>query len=156
MKLKLPLHKYDDAGRVKPPWLLFLGLCFFARSILVFIASLSFRQDSSLLLSVFYPIKYQFYLSLFTAIPALLTLLFFGLRDRIWKANRGELYLSLAPLLAYLIISDLIIQIYILRGQHFEFAWPTALSLLFGILFGWYLLVSKHVRLMLADWRLNA
>ena len=156
MKLKLPLHKYDDAGRVKPPWLLFLCLCFLARGIVVFIASLSFRQDGGLLLSIFYPLKYQFYLSLLTAIPAIMTLLFVGFRERIWKAGKGAFYIGVPVVLAYLIASDLIIQLYILRAQHFAFAWPTALTLFSVLLFAWYLIRSKHMRIMLADWRLNS
>ncbi|MFQ3250759.1 DUF2919 domain-containing protein [Glaciecola sp.] len=156
MRLKLPLHKYDEAGRVKPPWLLFVCLCFLARGIVVFIASLSFRQDGGLLLSIFYPVKSQFYLSLFTAIPAILTLFFLGFRERIWKAQLGMCYLSLPIVLAYLLISDLLIQLYILRAQHFAFAWPTALTLCCVLLLGWYLVTSKHMRIMLADWRLNS
>ncbi len=156
MKLKLPLHKYDEAGRVKPPWLFFLCLCFMARGIVVFVASLSFRQDGGLLLSIFYPLKYQFYLSLLTAIPAIMTLLFVGFRERIWKAGKGALYLAVPAVLAYLIASDLIIQIYILRAQQFAFAWPTALTLFSVLLFAWYLISSKHMRIMLADWRLNS
>lgn len=156
MRLKLPLHKYDDAGRVKPPWMLFLALCFFARGIVVFIASLSFRQDGGLLLGVFYPLKYQFYLSLLTAVPALITLVFFGFRERVWKANRAWLYVSLPTIFSYLVISDLAIQIYILRDQHFAFAWPTALTLISVLAIGWYLFVSKHMKTMLSDWRLNS
>lgn len=156
MRLKLPLHHYDEAGRIKPPWLLFLCLCFLARGIVVFIASLSFRQDGGLLLSVFYPLKYQFYLSLLTAIPAFMTLFFLGFRERIWKAGNGGLYVALPVVLTYLITSDLIIQLYILRAQRFAFAWPTALTLFAVLLFAWYLLRSKHMRIMLADWRLNS
>ncbi|MFT6330728.1 MAG: hypothetical protein ACJAYN_002674 [Bermanella sp.] len=156
MKMKLPLYKYDEAGRVKPPWLLFLCLCFLARGIVVFIASLSFRQDGGLLLSIFYPLKYQFYLSLLTALPAILTLLFLGFRERVWKADRGGFYAGLPVVIAYLVISDLIIQLYILRAQHFAFAWPTALTLFSAFLFAWYLVTSKHLRIMLADWRLNS
>ena len=156
MRLKLPLHKYDEAGRVKPPWLLFLCLCFMARGIVVFIASLSFRQDGGLLLSIFYPVKYQFYLSLLTAIPAIFTLLLLGFREKIWKAELGLIYLGLPVILAYLLISDLLIQLYILRAQHFAFAWPTALTLFSVLLLAWYLATSKHIRIMLADWRLNA
>jgi hypothetical protein len=156
MKIKLPLHKYDEAGRVKPPWLLFLCLCFFARGIVVFIASLSFRQDGGLLLSIFYPLKYQFYLSLLTAIPAIMTLLFLGFRERVWKADRGIFYIGLPIVLSYLIISDVVIQLYILRAQYFAFAWPKALTLFSVLLFAWYLVTSKHIRIMLADWRLNS
>lgn len=156
MKLKLPLHKYDDAGRVKPPWLLFLCLCFLARGIVVFIASLSFRQDGGLLLTIFYPLKYQFYLSLLTAVPALMTLLFLGFRERVWKADGGKFYVILPVLLAYLCVSDFVIQVYILRAQQFAFAWPTALTLFSVLLFTWYLLSSKHMRIMLSDWRLNS
>ena len=155
MRLKLPLHKYDEAGRVKPPWLLFLCLCLLARGIVVFIASVSFRQDGGLLLSIFYPIKYQFYLSLFTAVPAIFTVFLLGFRERIWKAELGGLYRMLPVLLGYLVLTDLLIQLYILRAQHFAFAWPTALTLFSVILFAWYLLKSKHLRIMLLDWRLN-
>ncbi|MFT4732987.1 MAG: hypothetical protein ACI89W_002017 [Gammaproteobacteria bacterium] len=156
MKIKLPLHKYDEAGRVKPPWLLFLCLCFLARGIVVFIASLSFRQDGGLLLSIFYPLKYQFYLSLLTAIPAIMTLLFLGFRERVWKASLGNFYIGLPIVLGYLIISDVVIQLYILRAQYFAFAWPKALTLFSVLLLAWYLVTSKHMRIMLADWRLNS
>jgi hypothetical protein len=156
MKIKLPLHKYDEAGRVKPPWLLFLCLCFLARGIVVFIASLSFRQDGGLLLSIFYPLKYQFYLSLLTAIPAIITLLFLGFRERVWKASLGIFYIGLPIVLGYLIISDVVIQLYILRAQYFAFAWPKALTLFSVLLLAWYLVTSKHMRIMLADWRLNS
>jgi hypothetical protein len=156
MKIKLPLHKYDEAGRVKPPWLLFLCLCFLARGIVVFIASLSFRQDGGLLLSIFYPLKYQFYLSLLTAIPAIMTLLFLGFRERVWKADRGSFYIGLPIILGYLIISDVVIQLYILRAQYFAFAWPKALTLFSVLVFAWYLVTSKHMRIMLVDWRLDS
>jgi hypothetical protein len=156
MKIKLPLHKYDEAGRVKPPWLLFLCLCFLARGIVVFIASLSFRQDGGLLLSIFYPLKYQFYLSLLTAIPAIMTLLLLGFRERVWKASLGNFYIGLPIVLGYLIISDVVIQLYILRAQYFAFAWPKALTLFSVLLLAWYLVASKHMRIMLADWRLNS
>jgi hypothetical protein len=156
MKIKLPLHKYDEAGRVKPPWLLFFCLCFLARGIVVFIASLSFRQDGGLLLSIFYPLKYQFYLSLLTAIPAIMTLLFLGFRERVWKASLGNFYIGLPIVLGYLIISDVVIQLYILRAQYFAFAWPKALTLFCVLLLAWYLVTSKHMRIMLADWRLNS
>mgnify|MGYP000181844934 CR=1 FL=1 len=156
MKIRLPLHKYDEAGRVKPPWLLFLCLCFLARGIVVFIASLSFRQDGGLLLSLFYPLKHQFYLSLLTAIPAIMTLLFLGFRERVWKASLGKFYIGLPIVLGYLIISDIVIQLYILRAQYFAFAWPKALALFSVLLLAWYLVTSKHMRIMLADWRLNS
>jgi hypothetical protein len=153
MKMVLPLHYYDENGRVKPPLFLMLSLVFLARSIVVFIASLSFREDGGLLLSVFYPDKYQFYLTLASAIPSVALLLFIGFRERIWKAQRSSLFIILPFALALILIYDLCVQLYIISQQHFVYSWPMASTLLITLVIIWYLMLSKTLRILIRDWR---
>lgn len=155
MNLPLPLHKYDDAGRVKPPWLLYAGLLFMARAVVVFIASVSFRQDSSRLLSLFYPDKYHFYMAMSVAVPALFLVLLIGFREKIWQAEGGGWYRLLPLLLGALIVTDFIVQIYIINAKAFLFEYSTAASLLVMAFFTIYLCKSRHMRYLFKDWRLN-
>ncbi|MDT0581746.1 MULTISPECIES: DUF2919 domain-containing protein [Alteromonadaceae] len=155
MKLPLPLHKYDENGRVKPPLMLMLSLVFLARSIVVFIASLSFREDGGLLLSLFYPDKYQFYLSLSSAIPALVLIFVIGFREKIWKAGKAKLFYVLPWFIGIVLCVDILLQLYIVTKLHFQFSWPSALSLLVTMLIVWYLFLSANVKVLIKDWPLK-
>lgn len=155
MKLPLPLHKYDDNGRVKPPPMLMLSLLFFARSIVVFIASLSFREDGGLLLSLFYPDKYQFYLSLSSAVPALLVIFLIGFREKLWQADKARVFYALPWLIGFVLFIDTSLQLYIIAKLHFQFSWPSALSLLVTMLIIWYLFLSTSIKVLFRDWPLK-
>ena len=155
MKLPLPLHKYDENGRVKPPLTLMLALVFLARSIVVFIASLSFREDGGLLLSLFYPDKYQFYLSLSSAIPALVLIFLIGFREKLWKGDKAKVFYLLPWLIGIVLCIDIILQFYIITKLHFVFSWPSAISLLVTMLIVWYLFLSASVKALFKDWPLK-
>jgi hypothetical protein len=155
MKLPLPLHKYDENGRVKPPLMLMLSLIFLARSMVVFIASLSFREDGGLLLSLFYPDKYQFYLSLSSAVPALFLIFLIGFREKLWQANRAKVFLILPWLIGIVLCIDILLQLYIITKLHFEFSWPSATSLLVTMLIVWYLFLSTSIKALFKDWPLK-
>ncbi|WP_229333450.1 DUF2919 domain-containing protein [Glaciecola sp. MH2013] len=151
--MSLPLHCYDDNGRIKPPLLLMFALIFFARSVVVFIASLSFRQDGSLLLSIFYPDKYQFYLTLLGSLLSVSVLFLIGFREKIWKTGRARVFVALPVLLAIICAFDLGLQLYIIAQQGYLFSWPMATIFLITLLIIWYLLLSKHLREILRDWQ---
>jgi hypothetical protein len=153
MKLMLPLDNYDEAGRVKPPSLLFAALVFLLRPMIVFIASVTFREDQTKLLSLFYPDKYQFYMSLSHAVPALIILLIMSFREKIWDANNYPVISMIPILLVFAFISDACVQVYILQSESFGFSWPHASSFIGLLLFGLYTFKSQHLRVMLADWK---
>lgn len=66
-----PFTDFDKFGCLKPPLELYLCLVFLLRSYIMWIAALSFRQDSQRLLSLFYPDKVNFGVALVVALPAL-------------------------------------------------------------------------------------
>lgn len=152
MKLLLPLHKYDEAGRVKPSFLLYLILFFLCRPILVFIASISLRQDQVAILSLFYPDKYHFYMALIHAAPALIVLALISYREKLWVKERILPFAAIPWLLAVAIVSDLLIQLYILRSQQFAFEWTYAVGLIGAMISSLYLTKSRHIKVMLSDW----
>ncbi|MEI8648331.1 DUF2919 family protein [Paraglaciecola sp. Hal342] len=88
MRLLLPLKYYDEAGRIKPANSFLWCLFFLCRPFWVFIASLTFRQDSGALLALFYPDNYYFYLSLgIRPFAALLVVLMISFRAKLWNTS---------------------------------------------------------------------
>ena len=153
MHLILPLKHYDEAGRVKPPagfWLLLLLLC---RAYLVFIAALSYRQDSAYLLALFYPLHSYFYWSVALSVPALVVFVVCGFRDKLWQRGIYWFALLLRPLLVCAIVADVVLHLVLARQQYWQFSWLIALTLLLNFRLLLYLFSSKHVALMLRDWR---
>jgi len=155
MKLALPLKYYDDAGRIKPPIMLYVIVLFLCRPLIVFIASISFRQDGGLLLSIFYPVKYHFYLALVHAIPALALLLFINFREKLWKHKCAGVFKILPAVFVVLLGLDTAVQLYILNAQSFAFKWSFAFSFVGLIVATLFVAKSYHLKLMNADYRLN-
>ena len=155
MKLALPLHHYDLAGRVKPPWLMYGVLFFLARSLIVFVASLSFRQDSTLLLQIFYPRQADFYLSLWLAIPAVLIIFVVGFRDKFWQWQQGHILASLRLVCFLLLGMDFSLLLWQIKTQSFAFSLPIACLVLCSLVCILYWLQSRHLKVMFTDWRLN-
>ena len=153
MRLILPLQHYDDAGRIKPStsfWLLLLLLC---RSYFVLIAALSYRQDSSFLLGLFYPDPRYFYWGLGIAVPALAVFVLCGFRDKLWQREIFAFVHLLKPLLFTSIAADMVLHLVMAKQQYWQFSWFIALTLLLDFALLLYLFSSKHVSYMLKDWR---
>jgi hypothetical protein len=153
MHLILPLKYYDEAGRVKPPavfWLLLLLIC---RAYFVFIAALSYRQDSAYLLALFYPRHSYFYWSVALALPALVVFGLCGFRDKLWQHGIFRFVYLVRPLLYCAIIADFVLHLFMARQQYWQFSWLIALTLLLDFSLLLYLFSSKHLALMLRDWR---
>lgn len=153
MKLMLPLDNYDESGRVKPPSLFYAALVFLMRPVIVFIASVTFREDQTKLLSIFYPDKEQFYLALSHAVPALLILLIISFREKIWESGRYAFIKAIPLLLTFAIIADACVQLFILNSEGFKFAWAHAFSFLGLLMFGLYAYKSQHFKVMVDDWK---
>lgn len=47
------------------------------------------------------------------------------------------------------------VQLYIVTKLHFQFSWPSALSLLVTMLILWYLFLSASVKALIKDWPLK-
>jgi hypothetical protein len=152
MALKFPLHHYDEAGRLKPPLLLYCFLLFLCRGFLLLIVSLSFREDSSRMMSLFYPSKNDFYWSLLPAIPALLVLALLSQRNRVWKSENMMLFKPMIGLFLLALLADMAVQLGILWRIHFAFSLPHGLSILICVIGLVYAFKSRHMKDIVGDW----
>lgn len=153
MLLKYPLHYYDEAGRLKPPIALYLFLVFLCRGFLLLVISLSFREDSSRMMSLFYPSKYDFYWSMLPVVPALLVFALLSQRNRIWKKGRHSLFKPMIALFVVALVIDIVIQVSILWRIHFAFSATLGYSLLIAAVGLIYALKSQHMRDLVSDWQ---
>lgn len=148
----LPLKHYDNEGRIKPNWAVFASLLVLMRAFLVFIASISYRPDTGLLLSLFYPDRHYFYASLLVGLPALLVMLMVVWRHWLRERWRGIFWL-VKPLVILALLADLLLHVHMANHSHWAFSWLVALTLLADMLMLMYWLRSNTLKLMLMDWR---
>ncbi|MFC3120637.1 DUF2919 domain-containing protein [Agaribacter flavus] len=152
MQLEFPLSHYDEGGRLKPPLFLYFVLLFFCRGIVIFVVALSVPNDSSRMMEIFYPEKYDFYLSLMSAVPAVLALVLLSRRYSIWQQSKQRLFSFLFALLVMASLIDLSLQIYIVNKLSYSFSISRALTLGGAVLALSYVLKSKHIRHLRKDW----
>ncbi|MEZ7861500.1 MAG: DUF2919 family protein [Aeromonadaceae bacterium] len=136
----------DLEGHQPLPFSLHLCLWALMRGYILLALALASRQQSETLLSLFYPDPHQLYLALALGLPAALTWLASGHRQRpaaplhhwIWRHGRW-LCLGSAS-------GELGLQLWQLQQQGWFFSWPQAASLGVGIWCLSYLLLAKGLR----------
>lgn len=151
--LKYPLNYFDEGGRMKPPLLLYVLLLFVCRGLLILIVSLSFREDSELLIRMFYPQSEHFNLSLIPMIPALFALYLISSRNSLWENKRYHLFKPLSKVVSVALLVDLSIQTYILSQTHFQYSLALGINLMLLILFISYHWKSTYLKDAYIDWK---
>ncbi|MBN7820715.1 DUF2919 family protein [Bowmanella yangjiangensis] len=151
-KAILPLKYYDNEGRIKPSWPVFVSLLVLMRAFLVFIASISYRPDTGLLLSLFYPDRHYFYASMLVGLPALLVMSAVLWRHWLREHWRGG-FLLLKPLVMLALLADLLLHVHMANHGHWAFSWLLAVTILADMLMLMYWLRSRTLRMMLQDWQ---
>ena len=97
-----PFMDYDRYGCLKPPRRLYWTLAFLLRSYLVWIAALSFRQDSTRMMDLFYPDNRVFFAAMLEASIALVVAVVVCLRrpgmprfiQWLWRQSRRLLVVA--------------------------------------------------------------
>lgn len=152
MRLLLPLKYYDDAGRVKPSKSLLWCLFYICRPIWVFIASLTFRQDSGALLALFYPHNSYFYSSLVIALPSFLVVLMISFRTKIWDGYAKILFKAIKPLILLSLVTDIGFHLVMASKQNWGFSWLIALTILLDGIYLYWIKKNKHIAFLSQDW----
>ncbi|WP_395344031.1 DUF2919 family protein [Ningiella sp. W23] len=133
--------------------MLYLFLIFLCRGFLILIISLSFREDSSRMMSIFFPNKWDFYWSLLPAIPAIAVFALLAQRSRIFKAEKQR-YFTLIPWLFFIgLVIDTMIQSKIIIRMDFGFSLAHGLSILIACIGIGYGAQSRHMRDLPSDWQ---
>ena len=133
----------DLEGHRPLPFSLHLCLWALMRGYILLILALASRQQSETLLSLFYPDPHQLYLALALGLPAALTWLASGYRQRaaaplfimLWCHGRWLCLGSAA--------GELGLQLWQLQQHGWFFSWPQAASLSVGIWCLSFLLLAK-------------
>lgn len=153
--LKLPLHCYDEAGRITPPATFWLCCLLLAKSYFLFIVSLSLRQDSQLLLSTFYPDKYELYRGFGIGIGAVIAAGLVSLRERWWETKWSGLRHTIKPLLFIALLLDLVYQVQHANRLHWGFSWSIAGLILLDVSLFYWVWKSRHLKWMIQDWAIT-
>ncbi|MDN4500957.1 DUF2919 family protein [Alteromonadaceae bacterium BrNp21-10] len=152
MKLLLPLKHYDEQGRVKPLVSIICCLAFLCRGYILFILSMSYRQDSTFLLRLFYPQTHDFYASLAVGLPAFIIVALVVYRDKIWRAERLYYFKLIWPLLLLSLVADGALHLLMAQQSHWAFSWVIAGTLLIDASWLFYVSRSRYLDVMLGDW----
>jgi len=151
--LALPLHCYDEAGRIKPPLWFYWGLVIAVADWLVLVFALTMRAQTERILAIIYPVKAAFGVSLLVTIPFIIVLILLSQRERLWKQSWTRWRLMLIPITLLGLAANVMIFAWQIVEVHGRFELVPALRLLYLIAGAWIVLKSKHLRLMIADWK---
>ena len=149
----IPLTHFDNHGRLTPHWGFWASVLFLLRSYSVLIAALSFRQDSSALLSVFYPQQASLYQSLFAGIPVIVAVGCVSFREALAKRSLDWAFQLIVPLLVVGVIGDIVHYLWVAMDMHWRFSWAAAIAFAGNIIVALYLLRSRLLRAFVDDWR---
>lgn len=152
-KLALPLNHYDESGRIKPPVAFWLCSLFLARSYFIFIVALSFRQDSTSLLKVFYPNQSELYVGFVIGLGAVLASILVVFREKWWQSKWDKIRYFIKPLILLTLSMDLLYQFKNALDNHWQFLWTVAIFVVVDTILLYWLLKSRHVRWMIRDWK---
>lgn len=151
--LKLPLHCYDEAGRILPPrwlnWLIALACADWV--LLVF--SLASRSQTTTLLGLFYPDRLLLAANLVSTIPLVIGLVLISQRDRLWKRDIIGWVTILRPLLMTGLFMSMAIQIRTEYLLDWRFTPHSSIKLILLTAFIYCVMRSRHLRWMVEDWK---
>ena len=149
----LPLHCYDEAGRIKPPlWLYWMLLILCSDWIALVFSLVTFGQTSELL-SVLYADKTVLGWRLLATWPFLTVILLMGNRERLWKKELTGWRLGIMPLIWTGNIVSIAAQMQTVLHDQWDFHWTPACFILVNVLVFVTVMRSRHIRLMVSDWR---
>ena len=153
--LALPLHYYDEAGRILPPKALFWLHLWLLQSILIFIGAAVIRESSAEILAFWYPSKTQLYLSMATSIPAFLSLLLVSYRSKMWEKDLLWPFYLLKPCLLLTLGLQTGFLFNTIIVQKFHFSYTIGITALIHMSAVIYVYKSYHLQEMCRDWRLR-
>ena len=150
-RIPLPLHCYDESGHIKPPLILYVLALWLCKGVLVLLLSVSMRNDTKALITLFYPNNQDWYISTIPAFFGLTGLVALSLRENLRKRQVSLLQRNIKFILGMGLLSILTIQLTQVVSQAGLFSLTAAVFILVSLSFGLYLLRSKHTRLFSRD-----
>lgn len=151
--LPLPLHCYEESGRIKPPRWLPLILALGCKDILLVIAAMTLPEHTSRLLSILYQSNTHMAWQLLLALPFVVVFAMVSFREKLFKKGCSRWANWVRPLCIGGFTFDLANQGYSLQAIHWQFSLHIGV---FIMLYGLAIMTvvrSRHLKLMQIDWR---
>jgi glucose-6-phosphate-specific signal transduction histidine kinase len=143
---------FDLEGRVKIPLAFYLVLVYLARGYLTWVISLTYRDDTSLLLSMIYPDPRSFGYSLLLGLPALICFLLMSLKSYRTKKGYKVLWKRQRIVLLAALVLDTSIQGWFSVHHLLTIHWFQPLMTLVGGYLTWYWYKSKRIERFFNNW----
>lgn len=136
-----------------PPKMLWWCLLFCSKSYLLFAASLSSFGQTERLLSLFYPQQTLLYVGLLIGLPAVVVFACIGFKEALWR-NLGHAWPRLIkPTIALSLLGQLLVLGISAAQQRWSFSWAVGVGMLTSMILLYWLLKSRHLRIMISDWQ---
>lgn len=149
--IPLPLHCYDEAGHIKPPFWLYLTSLWLCKGFLILVLSASMRDNATALVTFFYPNNQDWFISVAPAIFGLAGVVILSLRDVLREREalgyQKQLRLTLTAGLCVSLATQFA-NVYSMGGG---FEMSSAVLILMSFSFLGYVWRSKHARLFCND-----
>ena len=145
---------FDFEGRLKVPLGFYLAVVYLLRGFIIWVISLTYSDDRSLLIGLIYSNVSLFKLTILTGLPALFTFLLFSLKKQkrkswykaIWRVQRRVLIAAL--------LLDLFIQFYTVSFHITQVHWIQMVLFILGSYLFWYWLQSQRLKRFFKHWLL--
>lgn len=117
----LPLHRYDDEGRVKPPVIYFWVIAYLMRGIIIVLGASGMGVDTKAVLGAFYPSHTQLYAHLLIGIPAIYSFFILSYRKQFYDNEKLFWLKTVKPALLIGLLLDLAFNIFLAYSINWVF-----------------------------------
>lgn len=150
-QIPLPLHCYDESGLIVPPTMLYVCSLWLCKGFLILLVSVSFRDNSTALLELFYPQSIHWYMSMMPALIGIVALVSLSLREKLRERHVNYFQRHVSKILLCGLFVNLVLQSYFVFEANGQFYWSYAAAIALTCALIVYLLRSKHTTLYERD-----
>jgi F0F1-type ATP synthase membrane subunit a len=143
---------FDLDGKLKTPAGYYLAVGFLLRAYLLWVVSLTYSEDRSLIISFFYAHSSSFILALTLALPIVFYMVLFSLKNMAGKGWYKKVWRHQLWVVSAVFFIDLAHQIYGITHSLNQTTVGQMLVLISTIYLTWYWLKSKKIRRFLSNW----
>ena len=143
---------FDFDGKVKIPLGFYLVMLYLLRGYVTWVISLTYREDTSLLLSMAYSESHFFYLSMIVGLPAVIVQTLFALKKQVEKPWFKRFWVKSYWLLTIALFADLIIQLQQIINASGLVHGFNILMLVVGVYLTWYWISSNKIKRFFTNW----
>lgn len=143
---------FDLDGKVRVPVGFYLLLAYLCRGYLMWVISLTYSDDRSLLLSLVYADGHTFFLNLVLGLPALFCFALFALKTQRQKPWFKFLWNKQKFILLMAVLADLSAQLLSIRKNIVSVHWVQITLFLLGFYLIWYWVRSAKIKRFFDNW----